>query len=129
MSGGGITVVHVVQGQTWSNKRGLARTIGEGLNVQMEMTLRANCSLFPIPPVYGKWAFYRFGPFQEPFSILMSLGNLWVNLQGLRDLKRRVRTENRLRVWLYALGCVQVNTWIWSSVFHARGECGDTGQI
>ncbi|KAK8865584.1 hypothetical protein IAR55_000728 [Kwoniella newhampshirensis] len=69
---------------------------------------------------YGKWAFYRFGPFQEPFSILMSLGNLWVNLKGLQDLKRRVRDENRMKPWLVALGWVQVNTWVWSSVFHGR---------
>jgi hypothetical protein len=29
--------------------------------------------------VYGKWPFYRLGPIQEPFSVLMSLGNLYVN--------------------------------------------------
>ncbi|WVW80510.1 hypothetical protein I302_102494 [Kwoniella bestiolae CBS 10118] len=69
---------------------------------------------------YGKWAFYRLGPFQEPFSILMSLGNLYVNLKGLEQLRRRVRKENGMRSWLTSLGWVQVNTWIWSSVFHAR---------
>ncbi|WWD18241.1 hypothetical protein CI109_102691 [Kwoniella shandongensis] len=69
---------------------------------------------------YGKWAFYRFGPFQEPVSILMSLGNLWVNLVGLQDMRRRVRPENRMRPWLVAMGLVQINTWVWSSVFHAR---------
>ncbi|OCF75469.1 hypothetical protein I204_04325 [Kwoniella mangroviensis CBS 8886] len=69
---------------------------------------------------YGKWAFYRLGPFQEPFSILMSLGNLYVNLKGLEQLRRRVRKENGMRNWLSALGWIQVNTWIWSTVFHAR---------
>ncbi|WWC88225.1 uncharacterized protein L201_003130 [Kwoniella dendrophila CBS 6074] len=69
---------------------------------------------------YGKWAFYRLGPFQEPFSILCSLGNLYVNYKGLKDLRRRVRKENGMRNWLIALGVIQINTWIWSSVFHAR---------
>ncbi|WVQ85743.1 hypothetical protein IAT38_007910 [Cryptococcus sp. DSM 104549] len=69
---------------------------------------------------YGKWAFYRLGPFQEPFSILMSLGNLYVNLRGLETLKRRVRPENKLRPWLTALAYIQINTWVWSTVFHAR---------
>nr|KIR87548.1 hypothetical protein I308_02493 [Cryptococcus tetragattii IND107] len=71
---------------------------------------------------YGKWAFYRLGPFQEPFSIIMSLGNLWVNLQGIYSVRRRMRSENKLRKWLVALGFVQVNTWIWSAVFHARDK-------
>lgn len=52
----------------------------------------------------------------------MSLGNLWVNLQGIADLRRRVRPENKLRRWLEIAGWAQVNTWIWSSVFHSRGE-------
>ncbi|WWC68296.1 uncharacterized protein I206_102220 [Kwoniella pini CBS 10737] len=69
---------------------------------------------------YGKWAFYRLGPFQEPFSILMSIGNFYVNFKGLEQLRRRVRKENGLRNWLVALAFVQMNTWIWSSVFHAR---------
>ncbi|WVF71027.1 hypothetical protein IAT40_005824 [Kwoniella sp. CBS 6097] len=71
---------------------------------------------------YGKWAFYRFGPFQEPFSILMSIGNLYVNLKGLEQVKRRIRKENRMAPWLKGLGWVQVNTWIWSAVFHARDK-------
>ncbi|ODO07646.1 hypothetical protein L198_01227 [Cryptococcus wingfieldii CBS 7118] len=69
---------------------------------------------------YGKWAFYRLGPFQEPVSILMSIGNLYVNLQGVSEVRRRIRPENKLRPWLLAAGYVQVNTWVWSAVFHAR---------
>lgn len=72
--------------------------------------------------VYGKWPFYRLGPIQEPFSVLMSLGNLYVNLRGLSELRRRVRPENKLRKWLEMAGWAQVNTWIWSAVFHTRGE-------
>lgn len=73
--------------------------------------------------VYGKWPFYRLGPIQEPFSVLMSLGNLWINWRGVRTLRRRVRRENKLRKWLELAGWAQINTWIWSSVFHSRGEC------
>ncbi|WVQ71343.1 hypothetical protein IAR50_000871 [Cryptococcus sp. DSM 104548] len=69
---------------------------------------------------YGKWAFYRLGPFQEPLSILMSIGNLYVNLQGVAEVRRRIRPENKLRPWLLAAGYVQVNTWVWSAVFHGR---------
>ncbi|EIW73093.1 hypothetical protein TREMEDRAFT_22163, partial [Tremella mesenterica DSM 1558] len=69
---------------------------------------------------YGKWVFYRLGPIQEPFSVIMSLGNLWVNLRGLQEIKRRVRKENKLRRWLEGMAWVQINTWFWSSVFHCR---------
>lgn len=78
-------------------------------------TTRSACS------VYGKWPFYRLGPIQEPFSLLMSLGNLYVNLRGITEIRRRVRSENKLRRWLEVLGWVEVNTWVWSAVFHSRG--------
>lgn len=71
---------------------------------------------------YGKWVFYRFLGIQEPFSVLMSLGNFWVNLRGLAEIRRRIRVENRLRRWLETLSFVQINTWVWSAVFHSRGE-------
>ncbi|GFZ43402.1 hypothetical protein JCM24511_01122 [Saitozyma sp. JCM 24511] len=69
---------------------------------------------------YGKWPFYRLGPIQEPISALASLGNLFVNLKGLEQVRRRVRQENGLRRWLEVLAFVQVNTWVWSAVFHCR---------
>ncbi|ORY23943.1 Per1-like-domain-containing protein [Naematelia encephala] len=69
---------------------------------------------------YGKWPFRRLGPIQEPFSVLMSLANLYVHLRGIAEVGRRVREENRLRGALAALGWVQVNTWVWSAVFHTR---------
>ena len=72
--------------------------------------------------VYGKWPFYRFGPVQEPFSVLMSIFNLWANLTGVKELLRRVRPENQLRKWLLMAGVAQINTWIWSTVFHTRGQ-------
>lgn len=72
--------------------------------------------------VYGKWPFYRFGPIQEPLSMIFSLGNLYIHLKGLSQVRRRVRKENKLRRWLEALAMIQVNTWFWSAVFHSRGE-------
>jgi post-GPI attachment to proteins factor 3 len=77
----------------------------------------ASCST----AVYGKWPFYRLGPIQEPFSVLMSIGNFFVNLQGLKDLNRRVHHENKLKRWLQLAGYAQLNTWFWSAVFHTRG--------
>ena len=72
--------------------------------------------------VYGKWPFYRLGPIQEPFSVLMSFGNLYVNIKGILELRRRVRSENLLRRWLELAGWAQINTWIWSIIFHTRGR-------
>ncbi|ORX35481.1 Per1-like-domain-containing protein [Kockovaella imperatae] len=69
---------------------------------------------------YGKWPFYRLGPIQEPLSVMMSLGNLYINLRGIFELKRRVREDNKLSKWLKLAGWCQVNTWFWSTVFHTR---------
>lgn len=52
----------------------------------------------------------------------MSIGNLWAHWQGIKEVRRRVRGENLLRRWLLALGVIQINTWLWSAVFHTRGE-------
>ena len=75
--------------------------------------------------VYGKWAFYRLGPIQEPFSVLMSIGNFWAHWQGFKEVRRRVSGDNLMKRWLLALAVIQMNTWIWSAVFHTRGECSD----
>lgn len=72
--------------------------------------------------VYGKWPFYRLGPFQEPLSVIFSLGNFWVHYKGLQEVRRRVHGDNRMRRWLEVVAVVQMNTWIWSAVFHSRGE-------
>lgn len=71
---------------------------------------------------FGKWAFWRLLGMQEPFSVLFSLGNLWVHWRGLQMLARRVPDSNRLKPWLKAAAWIQMNTWLWSSVFHTRGE-------
>lgn len=68
---------------------------------------------------HGKWAFYRLIA-QEPASVLFSLGNLWVHVRGYQAaIKLRPSPMKR---WLIAAAVIQVNTWIWSAVFHVRGE-------
>ncbi|TXT04919.1 hypothetical protein VHUM_04002 [Vanrija humicola] len=69
---------------------------------------------------FGKWAFYRLGPIQEPLSVLASLGNLVVHYRGLQRVQRTVRAGNNLRPWLESLAYIQINTWLWSTIFHAR---------
>lgn len=71
---------------------------------------------------FGKWAFCRVLGVQEPFSVLFSLGNLWVHWKGLKMLEKRVPDSNALKPWLKAAAWIQMNTWLWSSVFHTRGE-------
>ena len=70
---------------------------------------------------YGKWVFYRLGGIQEPASVFFSLLNLWVHVRGLRLLRRKLRSGNALRPWVLLLPCIQINTWVWSAVFHSRG--------
>lgn len=72
---------------------------------------------------FGKWAFWRLFGIQEPFSVLFSLGNLWIHWRGLKMLERKIPDSNKLKVWLKAAAWIQMNTWLWSSVFHTRGEC------
>lgn len=54
--------------------------------------------------------------------MLFSLGNLYIHLKGMEEVRRRVHRDNKLRNWLLMLGMVQVNTWVWSAVFHTRGK-------
>ena len=54
---------------------------------------------------------------------MFSLGNLWVHLKGIEEVRRRVHVDNALRNWLLLLGGIQVNTWVWSTIFHSRGTC------
>lgn len=70
---------------------------------------------------FGKWAFYRLFGIQEPFSVLFSLGNFWVHWRGLKMVERRIPDTNRMKPWLKAAAWIQMNTWLWSAVFHTRG--------
>lgn len=73
----------------------------------------------------GKWPFHRFefGPvkFQEPLSVLFSLGNLLAHYAGWRSMSRRRRGgAEYLRKVYRCYAITGINTWIWSAVFHTR---------
>lgn len=57
---------------------------------------------------------------QEPASVVFSLGNGWIHYQAIRKIRRRVSDSNPLKPWLYALASIQLNTWLWSAIFHMR---------
>jgi hypothetical protein len=59
---------------------------------------------------------------QEPASVILSIGNLLAHWRGLQLVRRRVPRANGLGGWLRLAAGVHINTWIWSAVFHTRGE-------
>jgi len=72
------------------------------------------------PQFHGKWPFVRIAGLQEPASVLFSLLNLAVTLKMVKKFVMEVRIDSPMYiVWLlYAI--VSINSWVWSSVFHAR---------
>eukprot|EP00457_Paulinella_chromatophora_P004003 gb/GEZN01004013.1/.p1 GENE.gb/GEZN01004013.1/~~gb/GEZN01004013.1/.p1 ORF type:complete len:312 (+),score=10.48 gb/GEZN01004013.1/:398-1333(+) len=74
----------------------------------------------PILKYYGKWPFVRILGMQELASVVFSIANAVPNLIlyrrfGRPDLRRHRMTP----VWrCYSLAAI--NTWVWSTVFHAR---------
>lgn len=71
---------------------------------------------------FGKWPFWRLGGIQEPASVLFSLFNLWAHIQGARKIMRRLPRHHPLRSFYLTWALTSANAWIWSSVFHTRGE-------
>lgn len=59
---------------------------------------------------------------QEPASVIFSLANGWMHYRGFREISRRVLPGNPLRPWLLAWSAIGINTWVWSTIFHIRGE-------
>jgi len=72
---------------------------------------------------YGKWPFWRFAGMQEPASVLFSLLNLWGHVKGLRAANGLIPETHPMRRYYLGWGLVNVNAWIWSAVFHIRGNC------
>lgn len=70
---------------------------------------------------FGKWAFTRMLGMQEPASVMFSIGNIIPHLRGFKQAQR-LPHANGLRPWLMLAAAIQINTWIWSAVFHTRGE-------
>lgn len=75
-----------------------------------------------IQQYYGKWPFWRFFGMQEPASVAFSLWNMWSHLQGARQVRRKIPTSHPFRGYYLTWAYVSVNAWMWSTVFHTRGE-------
>ncbi|KAJ3778986.1 Per1-like protein [Lentinula raphanica] len=69
---------------------------------------------------YGKWPFVRVAGMQEPCSVLFSLLNLWVHVQGYSWIKKRIPHTHPLKRYYLIWSMASMNTWIWSAVFHTR---------
>lgn len=70
---------------------------------------------------YGKWPFKRLFGFQEFFSSIFSLLNMFPHMIRLIDYTA-ITALNKYsfrRFWIL-YGLVSINTWFWSAAFHAR---------
>ncbi|KAK6618349.1 hypothetical protein RUM44_002801 [Polyplax serrata] len=73
-----------------------------------------------IPQFRGKWPFIRFFGLQEPASVFFSVINFFVVLKLLFLFRKKVPKKTQYyRVW-NIFGLVQLNSWVWSSVYHTR---------
>lgn len=75
-----------------------------------------------IQQYYGKWPFWRFLGMQEPASVAFSLWNMWFHLQGARQVAQKIPKNHPFRGYYLTWAYLSVNAWMWSSVFHTRGE-------
>lgn len=71
---------------------------------------------------YGKWPFWRLAGMQEPASVLFSLMNLATHVAGMRKILRNVPQSFHMRPFYLGWSVLAMNAWVWSSVFHTRGE-------
>lgn len=69
---------------------------------------------------YGKWPFWRLLGCQELLSTIFSILNAIPHIQYTFQYRQSVSSRYPYRnLWLiYSL--VQINTWVWSAVFHTR---------
>lgn len=76
----------------------------------------------PIKQYYGKWPFWRSGGMQEPASVLFSLINLLLHIWGRGEVKRSIPDAHPMKRFYLTWSLVSCNAWVWSVVFHTRGE-------
>ncbi|KAI1813127.1 Per1-like-domain-containing protein [Poronia punctata] len=74
----------------------------------------------PVTQYHGKWPFVRVLGMQEPFSVLFSLGNLWVHRRGLSKLHANLPPNSPMRKFYTIFAYLGIATWVFSSVFHTR---------
>ena len=71
---------------------------------------------------HGKWPFWRFAGMQEPASVAFSMLNLWAHAAGGMKIWKTVPASHVMRPY-YLIWCfASINAWVWSSVFHTRGQ-------
>jgi hypothetical protein len=68
---------------------------------------------------FGKWRFTRVLGLQEIASVLFSLGNGYAHVHFLLN-KQRIPKSYWARDLFLMYAVVAINTWVWSTVFHAR---------
>ena len=71
---------------------------------------------------HGKWPFWRLAGMQEPASVAFSLLNLWAHARGASKIRRKVPESHPMRSYYLLWSAININAWIWSSVFHTRGD-------
>ena len=78
----------------------------------------------PVEQYYGKWAFWRLWGMQEPASALFSLLNFSAHLKGGLELRRGMSQRHPMKNFYLGFTLANLNLWVWSAVFHTRGEYG-----
>ncbi|XP_038044708.1 post-GPI attachment to proteins factor 3-like [Patiria miniata] len=73
-----------------------------------------------VPQFYGKWPFVRFMGMQEPASCIFSILNGAVAVYMLSRFRRQVPSNAPMYEAWHGYFAVQINTWVWSTVFHFR---------
>ncbi|KAI9145270.1 Per1-like-domain-containing protein [Paraphysoderma sedebokerense] len=74
----------------------------------------------PIHQYYGKWPFYRLLGIQEPASVLFSFLNGYMHYIHYRRIKSDIPDSYILRPYYIGYLISNMNTWLWSAVFHTR---------
>ena len=75
-----------------------------------------------IQQYHGKWPFWRLAGMQEPASVAFSLLNLWAHAQGASKIRKKVPESHPMRSYYIVWSIISINAWIWSSIFHTRGD-------
>ena len=59
---------------------------------------------------------------QEPASVAFSLLNFWAHWQGLKRVRREIPDGHPMKPYYILWAFTGLNAWVWSAVFHTRGE-------
>lgn len=59
---------------------------------------------------------------QEPASVAFSVLNLWAQVQGNSRIRTQIPAGHPMKPYYIVWSLVSMNAWLWSSVFHTRGE-------